>query len=71
MYLTAPEANITSPEKVATLDFTGKSTTSKLKLFRRSDVTDEDAALIVDLTFELRDPAHRRDAVQVRQAPRE
>ena len=56
VYLTAPEAHITSAEKVATIDFGGKTTPSKLKLFPRSDVTDEDAALIVDMTFELRDP---------------
>jgi hypothetical protein len=57
VYLTAPEANINAPEKVATISFGDKTTTSKLKLFRRSDVTDEDAALIVDMTFELRDPS--------------
>src|SRR6185295_1720607 len=56
VYLTAPEANINSAEKVATISFGAQTTASKLKLFRRSDVTDEKAALIVDMTFELRDP---------------
>jgi hypothetical protein len=48
-----PEAEL----RKATLSFTGKSSPAKLKLFRRADVTDTSAALFVDLTFELRDPA--------------
>jgi hypothetical protein len=57
VYITAPEAQITTPQKMATLALGEKSEPAKLKLFRRPDVTDEDAALIVDLTFELRDAA--------------
>jgi|GEM_PF-2462299 len=57
VYLTAPEARITSPQKVATLAFTGKSETAKLKLFRRDDATDTTGSLFVDFTFELRDTA--------------
>ncbi len=56
VYITAPEARITSAEKVATLAFGGKTTPVKLKLFPRADVTDTSAALIVDFTIELRDP---------------
>jgi hypothetical protein len=56
VYLTAPEANINSAEKVATIDFGARTTPAKVKLFRRSDVTDEEASLFVDMTFELRDP---------------
>lgn len=56
VYITAPEGQISSPEKVATLSFGEKSTPRTLKLFKRADVTDEDAALIVDFTVELRDP---------------
>jgi hypothetical protein len=41
---------------VATLAFGEKSTPTTLKLFRRADVTDTSASLIVDFTIELRDP---------------
>jgi hypothetical protein len=57
VYITAPEGNITSATKVATLAFGEKSTPTALKLFRRPDVTDTTASLIVDFTIELRDPA--------------
>ena len=56
VYITAPEGQITSPTKVATLAFGEKSTPTALKLTRRPDVTDTNAALIVDFTIELRDP---------------
>jgi hypothetical protein len=56
VYITAPEGNITSPTKVATVAFGAKSTPTALKLFKRADVTDSTAALIVDFTIELRDP---------------
>jgi hypothetical protein len=55
VYITAPEGNITSATKVATLAFGEKSTPTALKLFRRADVTDTTASLIVDFTIELRD----------------
>jgi hypothetical protein len=56
VYITAPEGQVTSPEKVATVGLGTKSTPTTLKLFRRPDVTDTDAALIVDFSIELRDP---------------
>jgi hypothetical protein len=56
VYITAPEGQINSPEKVATLGFGEKSVPKTLKLVRRADVTDEDALLIVDFVIELRDP---------------
>jgi hypothetical protein len=56
VYITAPQAQVTSAEKVATLNFTGKSAPTQLKLFQDPDVTNTTADLFVDLTFELRDP---------------
>lgn len=54
VYVTAPEAKITSPQLVATLDFTEHSESMDLLLFPRDDRIDEDAALFVDLTIEVR-----------------
>ncbi len=56
VYVTAPDAQITTPTKVATVAFGGKTDTFKVKLFQRADVTDTTAALFTDLTIELRDP---------------
>lgn len=55
IFITAPEGQITSAEKLATVTFGQKTGTTKLKLFKRADVTDDTAALIVDFTVELRD----------------
>lgn len=56
IYITAPEGQINAPQKVGTLAFGEKTTPATLKLLRRADVTDTDAALVVDFTIELRDP---------------
>ena len=39
------------------MNFGEKTTPATLKLFKRADVTDSTASLIVDFTIELRDPA--------------
>jgi hypothetical protein len=57
VYVTAPEGQITSPQKVGTIAFGEKTSPATLKLFRRADVTDTTAALTVAFTIELRDPA--------------
>lgn len=57
IYITAPEGQITSPQKAGTLAFGEKTSPASLKLFRRADVTDTSAALTVAFTIELRDPA--------------
>ena len=54
VYVTAPEAKITSPQRVATLNLTEHSEAMELELFPREDRIDEDAALFVDLTIEIR-----------------
>jgi Domain of unknown function (DUF4397) len=56
VYITAPEGGLTSPTKVASIAFGAKSDPATLTLTRRPDVTDTNAALIVDFTIELRDP---------------
>jgi hypothetical protein len=56
VYITAAEGGITSPTKVTTLAFGAKSTPTTMTLTRRPDVTDTNAALIVDFIIELRDP---------------
>jgi hypothetical protein len=56
VYITAPEGGITSPTKVTSIAFGAKSEPATLTLTRRPDVTDTNAALIVDFTIELRDP---------------
>jgi hypothetical protein len=57
IFITAPDGQINSPQKLTTLNLGEKSTTTKLKLFKRPDVTDPNADLIADFTIELRDPA--------------
>lgn len=56
VFLTAPEAQIHSPQHVATLNFGDQSGEMSLKLFPRSDALDEDEPLRVNLTIELRVP---------------
>lgn len=56
LFITAPDGQINTPTRLTTLAFGQKSETTKLKLFRRSTVTDANADLILDLTVELRDP---------------
>jgi hypothetical protein len=75
VYLTAPEAKITSPERVATLNFTEHSESMELELFPREDRLDEDAALFVDLTIEVRargtsDVLFRSDTIRVSEQSR-
>lgn len=70
VYVTAPEAKITSPQRVATLNFTEHSSSMDLELFPRDDRLDEDEALFVDLTIELRaigssDVLYRSAAIRV------
>ena len=55
VYLTAPEGAITTPTKVATLNFGAKSEITKLKLTRAADST-ATGDLPVNFTIELRDP---------------
>jgi hypothetical protein len=54
VYVTAPEAKITSPTRVATLNFTEHSESMDLLLFPRADRLDEDEALFVDMIIEVR-----------------
>jgi hypothetical protein len=56
IFITAPDGQINSPQKLATLNLGAKTDTTKLKLFKRPDVTDANADLIADFTIELRDP---------------
>ncbi|MEJ1966750.1 MAG: DUF4397 domain-containing protein [Gammaproteobacteria bacterium] len=55
VYITAPEAQITTPESLGTLAFGDKTAARTMKLYQRADVTDSTADLFTDLTFELRD----------------
>jgi uncharacterized protein DUF4397 len=56
IFITAPDGQINSPQKLATLNLGEKTTTTTLKLFKRPDVTDANADLFADFTIELRDP---------------
>jgi len=57
IYVTAPEGLITAPQKIGTINFGQTTNRVSLKLFQRPDVTDTSAALTVNFTIELRDPA--------------
>jgi hypothetical protein len=70
VYVTAPESKITSPQRVATLNFTQHSESMDLELFPREDRLDEDAALFVDMTIEVRamgtsDVLFRSDKIRI------
>jgi hypothetical protein len=53
VYLTAPEAGVATPQYIATLGFQDATETRELTLTRQPDA-DEDDALYVNMTFELR-----------------
>jgi uncharacterized protein DUF4397 len=55
IYITAPEGGVTSPENLGTLAVGAKSNVRSMKLTKRADVTDPNAALFTDLTVEVRD----------------
>jgi hypothetical protein len=53
----APEGNINTPDRLGTIALGASTSARSIKLFRRADVTDTNAALFTDLTIEVRDPA--------------
>ncbi len=57
VFITAEEAQITSPQSLGVITPGTKTTARTLQLYQRADVTDDEAALFTDLVFELRDSA--------------
>jgi len=56
VYITAPEGGVTTPEKLGSVALGGKTAVRSMKLTKRADVTDPNAALFTDLIVEVRDP---------------
>jgi hypothetical protein len=56
IFIRAPEGNVNTPERLGTIGLGASTSARSMRLFKRADVTDNNAALFTDLTIEVRDP---------------